>query len=141
MKILIIDKDNKYTDSFLEYVKSRCRDIYYKKVNLKKLKPFETYINELPEYKSLMKKYISSNEICITGLYNIMICRYGQTIVLKIDENSFLPNTRIKIIELCKLINNGNLLLKPYPIFTEIFDEIKENIEVYYAEYVLKSEY
>ena len=138
MKILITDKDNKYTYDFLEYVKSKCRDIYYEKVNVKKLKPFEVYINELPEYKSLMKKYISANEICISGLYNIMILHYGQNIVFKIDENNLLPNTKIKIIELCKLINNGNLLLKPYPIFTEIFDEIQKNIEVYYAEYVLK---
>ena len=117
MKILITDKDNKYTYDFLEYVKSKCRDIYYEKVNVKKLKPFEVYINELPEYKSLMKKYISANEICISGLYNIMILHYGQNIVFKIDENNLLPNTKIKIIEI------QNELKEVYDKYKQILNE------------------
>lgn len=137
MKIIIDDVENKYTDKFLSYLKSKFFNVFYKKINYKKLEPFEIYINELPKYKSLMRNYISANEICISGLYNIMVLRYGQTIVLKINENIFLPNTRIKLIELCKLINEGNLLLRPYPIFTEVFDEIKKDIEKYYASYAL----
>lgn len=140
MKILITDEAGKYTDDFLNYVLAKFKDIYYEIVDERKLAPFEVYINELPRYKSLMKNHISAKEICITALYNIRILHYRQDVIFKIDETVYLPNTRIKLIELCKLINDGTLLLRSYPIFTEIFDWVKDNIEVYYAEYILSDE-
>lgn len=138
MRVLINDRDNKYTDEFFYFVKNKIKSYFYQRINMKRLEPFEVFINETPKYKSLLKKYISAFDICISAIYNIVIVRYGENIVLKIDENAIVPNTNIKLINLCKLINEGNLVLKAYPIFTEIFDYVKDNIEKIYAEYALR---
>lgn len=138
MRILIIDRDGKYDDEFFDFVKTKIKNYFYQILNIKRLEPFEIFINKNPKYYSLFKKYISALDICISAIYNIVVIRYGENIVLKIDENSVVPNTNIKLINLCKLINEGNLVLKAYPIFTEIFDYVKNNIEKIYAEYALR---
>lgn len=138
MKLFIVDKDKKFDNDFFNVVKEKLLDLYYEKVNVEKLLPFEEYINELPKYKSLLKNYIYATEICQIAFYNVVMLRFGDNITIKIDEKVRLPNTNIKLIDLCKLINNGNLKLQAYPIFTEIFDEAKKNIEKYYIEYALK---
>lgn len=137
MKILITDEAGKYTDDFLNYILAKFRDIYYEIVDGRKLAPFEVYINELPEYKSVFKKYMSAYEICLMALYNIVVLKYDSSYVLKIDETQKIPQTNIKIIEICKLINNGNIMLKAYPIFTDVFKYVQTHVENYYAEYVL----
>ena len=138
MRLLIVDRDDKYTDEFFDFVKEKIRSYFYTHVKVKKLEPFEVFINESPEYKFPLRKYISCYDICIAALYNIVVVRYGRNIVLKIDENSVVPNTNIKLIDLCKLINEGNLVLKAYPIFTEIFNYVKNNIEDLNLEYALR---
>ena len=138
IRILISDIENKYTDDFFEFVKYKMREYFYSHLDYKKLEPFDIFINENPKYKSIFNKHISAYDICISALYNIEILRFGKNIVLKIDENAVIPNTNRKLIELCKLINEGNLVLKAYPIFTDIFNYVKNNIEEIYIEYVLR---
>ena len=138
IRILISDIEDKYTDDFFEFVKYKMRDYFYNHLKDKKLEPFDIFINENPKYQSIFKKHISSYDICISALYNINVLRFGKNIVLKIDENALIPNTNIKLIELCKLINEGNLVLKAYPIFTEIFKYVKDKIDEIYIEYVLR---
>lgn len=138
IRILINDIEDKYTEDFFEFVKIKMRDYFYAHLNSKKLEPFDIFINENPKYQSIFKKHISAYDICVATLYNISVLRFGENIVLKIDENAVIPNTNRKLIELCKLINEGNLVLKAYPIFTEIFDYVKNNIEEIYIEYALR---
>lgn len=137
MKIRIIDNNHKYTDEFLDFLIQKIRDKFTKDVKIEKLEPFEIYINELPRYKSIFKKYMPAYEICLMALYNIVVIKYDSSYVLKIDETQKIPQTNIKIIEICKLINNGNIMLKAYPIFTDVFKYVQTHVENYYAEYVL----
>ena len=95
-------------------------------------------MNEVSRYKSILKKHISITEVCQIAFQNIIVLRFGNNITIKINEKVLLPNTNVKLIELCKLINNGNLDLKAYPIFTEIFNDVKDNLEKYYSEYALE---
>ena len=138
IRILIRDEENKYTDDFFEFVKYKMREYFYSHLEYKKLEPFDIFINEMQKYQSIFKKHISAYDICISVLYNVIVLRFGKNIVLKIDENAVIPNTNRKLIELCKLINEGNLVLKAYPIFTDIFNYVKNNIEEIYIEYVLR---
>ena len=137
MKAFLIDTQNQYTKDLLEYLKDKLREYFNSIVDYDKLVPFEIYINELPKYKSLFKKYITAYEICNAALYNIEILSTSQTHVLRINPVEKLLNTPIKIEELCKLINNGNLYLKAYPIFTKIFQYAQRNVDKIYSEYTL----
>lgn len=137
MKIFLIDDNQRFTNDFLNYLQVELRDYFFNVVDYKKLLPFEIYINELPRYKSLFKKYITSYEICNSALYNIKILSTKNSHTLTIDDKAILPGTSIKVLEICTLINDGNLILKAYPIFTKSFHYIQSNVERLYAEYVL----
>ena len=138
MEIRIVDKSGNYDELFFSFLKDKIREKFYDEVNVKKLLPFEIFINENPKYKSLFKKYISAYDICLTAFYNLKLIDYKPIYLLKIDEVIKLPNTNIKLIELCKLIDNGNIGLKAYPIFTKVFKYVQEHVEEYYAEYTFK---
>lgn len=140
MKIFIINDDDKYTGDFLKFVIEKTRELFLEKLNKQKLQSFEIFINKNPKYNSLFKKYIPAYEICYSALYNLHVKHFGSVITIEIDSMINLPNTSIKLIELVELIDKGNLVLKAYPIFTEVFKEIEDKIENLYAEFILKEE-
>lgn len=137
MRIVLTDTENRFDDKFLNYLKTVLRDKFFELVNYRKLLPFEIFINGVTRYKSLLKKYISSSEICNIALYNIKVTSTTYSHTLEIDAMATIPNTTIKIKEICSLIDDGNLYLKAYPIFTETFQYVQTNIEEIYAKYAL----
>lgn len=136
MKILITDVENKYTEGFFDFLIRKTQTRFFENLNVKKLESFEVFINESPRYKSLFRKYISAYDICVTALHNLKVLRYETLSSIVIDNTVLMPGTSIKVLELCKLIDEGNLGLKAYPIFSNTFKEVQGEIETYYAEYV-----
>lgn len=137
MKIIIVDEEGRFDNKFISYVKDQLRTKFLEDVEYKKLKPFEIYINEVPRYKSLFKTYITAAEIYSAALYNIQTVTTTYSYILQINPMVTIPNTTVKVEEVCKLIDDGNLFLKAYPIFTKTFRYIQDNIEALYAKYEL----
>lgn len=140
MKVLFTDNENKYDVEFIDVLIRKIRNLFFERLNRNKLIPFEVFINENPEFNSLYKKSFSAYEICLTAMYNLKVIKYGIMYNIEIDSTAKLPGTDIKLIQLCELINDGNLVLKAYPIFSDVFKEIQSKIEEYYAEYILEEE-
>lgn len=125
--------NEKFMQYFLKKYKLNCLSI----INKNKLHKIDQFINALPKYKNKFKKHISCIDVLWTGVFNLKVRHIGDQYTFYIDTNAFLPQTNIKIAELCDLINFGNLSLMPYPIFTDTFNKMKKNINMYYNLYIL----
>jgi len=75
-------------------------------------------------YKSVLKRYISCKEIVYSSVKSITYETFTNMYIIKIDDNALLPMTRVKIIDLVKLINYGNLWINGLPIYSKIFNGV-----------------
>lgn len=133
MNLVLFDRQLKYTDDFLNFLIPKMIYRGLGEYNPKKTVLQEVYINEF--YKSKFRKYIAAKDVIISGFYNLTWQRYADKIVIEIDPNCLLVGTTAKLNEVCKLINYGTLEISAYPIFTEVFNYFKENIDRWYDYY------
>lgn len=138
---LFINFKNSYPDEFVDYLIIQLQKRFLKTLEVNKLKELEDYLNSVPKYKSIFIKYLKAKDICIAGIYNISADRTKTNLRLYINPNVKYYGTNIKLVDLCKFINNGNLQCPGYPIFSESFNYIKNNIEKYYLKYLFENKH
>ena len=134
--ILIVDKKYSYND-FISFLKRRMLQYFASNVNLKKIKLYNEYFNS-EEFK---EKYgdvsIDSFTVIKIGITNLKSIKYPTYTELTIDDKLTYPGTDIKIKDLCKIINYGNLSIDAYPIFTDMFRYFTIRMKTYVNKYEL----
>ena len=126
MELLI---PNNYEDDFYSFIINYIEKIGIGRIDRKKLINWDLYFNSFSKLTNNFKKNISSYEIIISGIYNLIYIKREREVVIKIDPSQKLPGINAKINILCNTINNGNLIVKGYPIFTDLFTYISNNLD------------
>lgn len=134
MELLI---PNSYDDDFYSFIINYIEKIGVGRIDRKKLINWDLYFNSFSKLTNNFKKNISSYEIIISGIYNLIYIKREREVVIKIDPVQKLPGTNAKINVLCSTINNGNLIVKGYPIFTDLFTYISNNLDSIHLLYEL----
>ena len=132
---LQIKNEVEFNDAFLDYLIEYIQKIFIGGINPKKLHNADLYFNSFSNLTNKFKKYISPYEILVSGIYNLVYYRDRDRITIMIDNAQIFPGTQAKINILCKEINDGNLILPAYPIFTETFKQIKNDLNYIYDLY------
>lgn len=125
------------TKSFGNWLIKELHNNFFINLNEAKLKNWDTYFEKSDEYKSIYKKKIITKEILIIGIKNL-ICKEAATkLIIQINPNLFVPGLdRIRIDQLCRVINYGTITTQGYPIFTDLFIEVSDNINQYIDKYI-----
>ena len=134
MELLI---PNSYEDDFYSFIINYIEKIGIGRIDRKKLINWDLYFNSFSKLTNNFKKNISSYEIIISGIYNLIYVKREREVVIKIDPSQKLPGINAKINILCNTINNGNLIVKGYPIFTDLFTYISNNLDSIHLLYEL----
>ena len=134
MELLI---PNSYDDDFYSFIINYIEKIGVGRIDRKKLINWDLYFNSFSKLTNNFKKNISSYEIIISGIYNLIYIKREREVVIKIDPSQKLPGINAKINVLCSTINNGNLIVKGYPIFTDLFTYISNNLDSIHLLYEL----
>lgn len=119
-----------YNKGFIQYLKKQIMKFLIVKLNSNKLSAFDDYLQSIYGDKT-----ITAKRIIFIGLSNLVCSDYGDKAIISIDDKICYPNTNVKILDLCRLINYGSADLKPYPIFTLTFNHFNSNIEKYSERY------
>lgn len=129
MTLIVENKDiNTY---FIKYLKRRLLGHISLILNIKKLVPFDEYFNS-DEFKILSGGIkVSAKKVIVLGMSNLTHRRYETTTHIFINPNIYYTGTNIKLVDLCNLINFGNMSIDGYPIFTETFNHFSRNIKKY----------
>lgn len=128
----------KYGLKFVLYLIRKLQNYIIGSIDTRKLFKIEEYINSV--YNENNKGYISVKNIIISGAMNLTYTIYPTKFVIEINSNEIYYRTNAKLYELCKLINYGVLGVTAYPIFTESFKYINDNINLLFERYMQEEE-
>lgn len=131
MRLYLYDKD-RYKLSFLSYVKKIMSKLSRKKCNRKKelLNAWTIYLNDL----NILNKGDSVEKLINKFTNYLVFVNLKDEYVIEINQNIYY-NKNIKYIDLYKLINYGNLEMQGCFILSDIFEEVQDNLELYYKAY------
>lgn len=124
-------------DEFLIYLIDLMRQWFITNLDEDKLIQIEEYVNSTPRYKSIYRKHINLKDICYSGIENLRYFKFSGNSVIQFDYNiSVYGLNNIKLIELLALVNYGNLLVKPYPVFNNMFSFFNKNINYFWNRFL-----
>lgn len=130
---LIIESAVDITD-FCNWLITQIQSYIKLNLNNKKVERFDKYINE--NIPMQPKRILTTAELISAASYNLVVNKIQNNYIIQIDSNVFIPNTFAKFINIMQLINYGNLVLPPYPIWTETFNYFADNINKYLEIYL-----
>lgn len=87
--------------------------------------------------KTYNKQSINIDKIFLDSISNLEYKKIGNDYEISINPNVICSNIPAKLIDICALINYGNLSISPYPIFDILFERLGEMISDLYIEYTL----
>ena len=129
MTLIVDNKDINL--HFIKYLKRRMLGHISLILNTQKLVPFDEYFSSDEFMLMSGGVRVSSRKVIILGMTNLIHKRYETTTHIFINPNIYFTGTNIKLVDLCKIINFGNMSVDGYPIFTETFDYFSKNIKKY----------
>ena len=134
---LIIDQDgSENLNAFCEIIIKHIQETLPNMLDESRLAPFDEYINTDLKIKfRTTARILSSRELLIASTYNLRYRKHSNSYIIKINPNVYVYDTSIKIIDIIKLINYGNLILAPYPIYDKIMDNNADNLNQLYRDY------
>ena len=133
MKIII---SSDMGQDFAQYIK----DVHISQwigdnLDIEKLSPAQEYVDTTNEYKSIYTPRIDLSRLCLSCSSIIKIEDYNTYFELVFDNNAIVYGTLIKTVDIFNLINYGNIVVKPYPIFDYMQNYYNYNIEELFDNY------
>ena len=124
MKIRIVGDKDKDLTHFINRCVIRQMQLYLRShIKPKKLSQFQGEFDITDFINTIMKR-------------DFLVCtRFGSDYVIEINNNLFMNNSVAKLVDICNLINFGNLNCYAYPVFTQMFDYIREDFYMLYRFY------
>lgn len=109
-------------------------------VDEKKLIQWNEYLSSGNAITLIGRKSILAKEIIYKGANLIRVREIPKKFIIEINPNVIMPGVKAKkVVTLCKLINYGNMEIKGYPIFSDTFTMIAENINAYIDLYAIQT--
>jgi len=129
---MILVVDNKYINKgFILFLKRRILFRLVQSINIKKLSMYDEYFNDAFKDEEIDDVIISTKKVILLAGKNLCSDRFDTETHIYINPNINYPNTNIKLIDLCKIINYGTLSIEPYPIFSDCFNHFHKGIKRY----------
>lgn len=128
--------DNKHINKgFIPFIKKKLFAYMSTITDTKKLHKYDELFHSKEFLKMSNNTIISSRQVIVMGMTNLIHKRYETNTQIFINPNINYPGTNLRIVDLCKIINYGNMSIDGYPILTMTFDYVQSNIGKYIDRY------
>lgn len=127
----IVVKNKHINRGFVSFIKKKLLGYLTTIIDTKKLQSYDEYFKSEEFLKLSNQTIINSQKVILLGMTNLIHKRYETTTHVFINPNINYPETSLKLVDLCKIINYGTLSIDAYPIFTNTFNHIQRNIGKY----------
>ena len=133
MKLLIKNTEPLNLNEFIkDIVIPTAIDLFLSIIDRRRYATWENYLQ-----KAYNKQSINIDKILLDSISNLEYKKIGNDYEISINPNVICSNIPAKLIDICALINYGNLSISPYPIFDILFERLGEMISDLYIEYTL----
>ena len=106
----------------------------------KKLIRWNEYLSSGGAITLVGRKSILAKEIIFKGANSIIVRELPNKFIIEINSKVMMPGVKSKKVStLCRLINYGNMDIKGYPIFSDTFAMVADNINAYIDLYALEN--
>lgn len=137
MNLIIQNKSNIELTDFCNFIINKMQEYLPSIIDERKLVKFNEYLNNNYQIRFTYKAYtLSVKSLLISGVYNLVCKKHGNDYIIEIDRNVNIPNTYIKLIDIIKLVNYGNLSLQAYPIYDELMNKFANDLDMLYEQYI-----
>lgn len=138
---LIIDQEldldlSDFCDFIIKYIQENLS----RSLDERKLLRYDDYINNniKIDFAYNKRRILSSKELIISSTYNLIKRKFSKYYMIEIDPNIYIKDTNIKLVDIIKLINYGSLTLQPYPIYSNIMEEIAGDLDTLYEQFLIE---
>ena len=133
MKLVIRDTNNIYDDNFIMYVLKFIQNYISleinKKQNIKIMESWTEYLQEYSVYSRFKNKtYLDCRYIITSGINNLVVKKNKNVYTITIDNTKTIKGIGAKLYVLCKLIDTGCLDRRKFPVFTNTFNYVRNNL-------------
>lgn len=133
---ITVFKDKGFEDGFITWLLPVIRDYVISSVDENKLIKVDEHINNNKYFHTIFKNKISSKDVIVAAMYNLVVNDYWNRTIISVDNNAIVPNTTTKISTVIKTVNFGTMSIMGYPIITTRFKYIEDNIDAFYEMYL-----
>ena len=134
MKLLIEKCGPKDLKLFIkDFVIPMATEIFISLVDRRRYSLWENYLQKL--YRT--KRQVNVDKILMQGISNLEFYRRGNDYELSINSNIICSEIPAKLIDVCALINYGNLEINPYPIFDVVMERLGLELPDLYLSFTL----
>lgn len=131
---------NKYIDDyFIEWLIDIIRHKIILQIDNKRIHIFNDIVNDNEIFNKVnpnINVKFDVRKAIILALNSMRYRRIKNVYIIDIGNNILFPNYQVKLDTVCRLLNYGNTQIKGYPIFTQVFNDIRKNLVQYYQEYL-----
>lgn len=124
-------------NDFIRFLKRRMLGYISMHINLDKVRAFDEYFESDGFKKTYGDVNVCSATIFKLSILNLKVVHYPTYATITVDDTIMYPNTHIRLIDLCKLMNYGNLSVEAYPIISDTFRHFSTHIKDYVNKYRL----
>lgn len=130
--------DNLDLDKFCEYLIGMMREYLLTEIDKMQTKRFDDYIKEKGIIKSIYRngKTPMVKDILVASTSHLIVNKVNSNYIIKLNPNAKIPNTSAKFIEIIKLVDEGNLEVKRYPIYSDMTDFFAKNLYYFYNKWL-----
>lgn len=129
-----IEVNKEYGYKFCQYLIFRLKSWFYLNTDFKKLIVMLNFA--LVIFNREYKNQKLSTERFINFLFkNLNIVTFEEYYLITFDETVIVSEFNEKLFTIIQFIDNGNLEIAPYPIFSEMFDYANSNLSKIYQEF------
>jgi hypothetical protein len=132
MTLLIEDKQGFVDLFFGKWLIPKITADIINRIDKSKLLKWDDYLTNSSSLARIYSKNYRAYDVLVFAAKNIICTGTKGSIVIKIDDNIMMPGfDRVKVKDLVKLITNGNLEVKGYPVVSDVFNDFANNINKY----------
>ena len=106
-------------------------EMFFAYVDRKRYQPYAKFLQTTYN----LDTPVNIDNILITGIKNLSVKGNKNSYEISINSNIISPGVPAKLIDVCALVNYGNLSLNPYPIFDIVMEKLGEQVPSLYDEY------
>ena len=128
MTLIVDNKD--INTGFIMFLKRKMLSYISMIVDRRKLRPFDEYFKSDEALSLTNGVRILPIRAIVLSMSTLSHKRYDDAHIF-INPNVNYPGTDIKLADICKFINFGNMSVEGYPIFTTTFEYFNKHINKY----------
>ena len=137
MRLKLTTESEFFDARFAQWLITRVQEVFYTKLDKNKLVKWNTFFDNSTQFNTITGKPFDTEQVVLFAIKSLIYEVESSELTIKFSPNKLVPNLdRVKVEMIVKTINFGTAEITGYPIFTETFDAVADNINNYVEEYV-----